>query len=348
MSSRIESVDIAKGIAIICIVLGHLGFTGPGDINALARIIFQFHVPVFFIIAGYFLSEKLSIGRFVLQKARRLLLPYTLACLAVLIGLLAWKIFAGTLKPTAFGSLKQFAIAAFYGVGSNDARLPEGVVELGGIWFLEALFIALVEVRLCLRAGKYAVVPIVLLFLAGAISANSIWLPFNLQSGCIAGLYLYVGMVFKRKDALSKPFSLGLFLVLLTVFALAFYSDVVVSITRGYLGPYWLGLPVSIASSYLVFMISGVLSERAARVKAFLMFFGRNSLSVLCVHFVLLDCGVSWIVAQLGVPSDYNIRFLVLAVVHLSCAGLFSYVVEKQGLSARLKGSRKNFAAPER
>lgn len=46
-SKRIEWVDIAKGIAIILMVVGH-------EIGGNARIfIFSFHMPLFFILSGF-------------------------------------------------------------------------------------------------------------------------------------------------------------------------------------------------------------------------------------------------------------------------------------------------------
>ena len=55
MTKRLTYIDIARGIAIICIVLGHLG---NATIN---KIVFTFHVPIFFFITGYFTTDKLPI-----------------------------------------------------------------------------------------------------------------------------------------------------------------------------------------------------------------------------------------------------------------------------------------------
>lgn len=40
-NARLQYIDIAKGIAMICIILGHLG---NANIN---RVVFTFHVPIF-------------------------------------------------------------------------------------------------------------------------------------------------------------------------------------------------------------------------------------------------------------------------------------------------------------
>lgn len=48
--SRVQFLDIARGIAIICIILGHL------NNSLINRVVFTFHVPIFFFITGYFMS----------------------------------------------------------------------------------------------------------------------------------------------------------------------------------------------------------------------------------------------------------------------------------------------------
>ncbi len=60
--SRVQFLDIARGIAIICIILGHL------NNSLINRVVFTFHVPIFFFITGYFMSSKYKIGDFIKKK----------------------------------------------------------------------------------------------------------------------------------------------------------------------------------------------------------------------------------------------------------------------------------------
>ena len=78
-TKRLQYVDIARGIAMICIILGHLG--NP----AINRVVFTFHVPIFFFITGYFTSTKRSLPEFTKNKIRTLLVPYAISCLAIII-----------------------------------------------------------------------------------------------------------------------------------------------------------------------------------------------------------------------------------------------------------------------
>lgn len=75
MSDKRESwIDAAKGLAIICVVIGHAYMGEP-----LNTIIYTIHMPFFFIMAGYLLNvnkwgKKKS--AFLYSRYKRLLLPY--------------------------------------------------------------------------------------------------------------------------------------------------------------------------------------------------------------------------------------------------------------------------------
>ena len=46
---RIDFLDASKGIGILLVILGHI----LTDKNILLKFIYAFHMPLFFIIAGY-------------------------------------------------------------------------------------------------------------------------------------------------------------------------------------------------------------------------------------------------------------------------------------------------------
>lgn len=59
-TGRTPYVDIAKGIAILSVVLLHVDFVYPklSFINISAMLGWYWHVPVFFLIGGFFLKEE--------------------------------------------------------------------------------------------------------------------------------------------------------------------------------------------------------------------------------------------------------------------------------------------------
>ena len=70
---RNTTISIAKGIAIILMVIAHA--EAPGW---LCRFIFEFHMPLFFITAGYFFSLKYlnDEATFVKKRVKGLYWPF--------------------------------------------------------------------------------------------------------------------------------------------------------------------------------------------------------------------------------------------------------------------------------
>jgi fucose 4-O-acetylase-like acetyltransferase len=75
-TDRVERMDIARGIGILLVVMGH----NPACASeTLAKpLIFSFHIPLFFFLSGYFHRQRKGIGIDLRQRARRLLVPYGL------------------------------------------------------------------------------------------------------------------------------------------------------------------------------------------------------------------------------------------------------------------------------
>lgn len=75
--------DIAKGIVIILMIIGHM----PNYIPSFVReLIYSFHMPFFFIISGYwFKKEKYSLKDYTIEKIKHLLVPYLIFSIVFLI-----------------------------------------------------------------------------------------------------------------------------------------------------------------------------------------------------------------------------------------------------------------------
>lgn len=76
VGKRDENIDVLKGLAIICVVLGHCGFPG-------SFYIYLFHMAVFFMASGYcFDAKKIrncdSLWEYAVKKLRSLWLPYVI------------------------------------------------------------------------------------------------------------------------------------------------------------------------------------------------------------------------------------------------------------------------------
>lgn len=130
-TKKLTELDIAKGIAIIAVVLGHsFPDADYGITNELANFIhsfvYGFHMPVFFFIAGL-LSAKHSSDKplpYIKKRATKLLVPYFLLSL---VGLVLKQIFASEVNHAY--SLQE------------AWRIILGESPMGGMWYLWSLFV---------------------------------------------------------------------------------------------------------------------------------------------------------------------------------------------------------------
>ena len=79
---RIKWIDCAKGIAMICIIIGHIGEGTYGKVYL--SFVHVFHVT-FFLLSGYtFKIERITL-EYVNRKFRRLMKPYFYTCCVVIV-----------------------------------------------------------------------------------------------------------------------------------------------------------------------------------------------------------------------------------------------------------------------
>lgn len=62
--------DIAKGILILCVVIGH------GGSDSLADFVYRFHMPIFFVISGYFIKIQMDVKKYAKNQLKKLMIPY--------------------------------------------------------------------------------------------------------------------------------------------------------------------------------------------------------------------------------------------------------------------------------
>ena len=316
---RIDHLDVAKGLAMLAIMVGHMGFSSPH--NVAYNLVFQFHVPLFFILAGYTLSTRRPVGEFARNKARRLLVPYAIVC-AILVALtICFRIALGhTNPPTQFFGVRSCIEACLTGAGSFSLPLPEGQTIVGAIWFLEALFWALLEVRICLATPRLAPLVVCGLFAVGIKLTTRVFVPLNILQGMIAALYVYIRYLMRRFSLLEKGLPWPVVLALAIFAGVTAWRGVYVSLVRAYLGPHCIGFVTSVTTSLLVVQAAKAISDWGGTPKRLLVWVGQNSLVFLGVHLILLDCGLRWMLEHTGLPAGTNvIPFVDLSIQLLAC-----------------------------
>ena len=141
---RNTTISIAKGIAIILMVIAHA--EAPGW---LCKFIFEFHMPLFFITAGFFFSKKYLTDEatFVKKRVKGLYWPFVKWSVIFLI-LHNWMFdigilnevygneHGGVLHPWSAHQIQQNLWNIFTAMGGYDAFL------CGAFWFFRGLFVA--------------------------------------------------------------------------------------------------------------------------------------------------------------------------------------------------------------
>jgi len=125
-SKRIDYLDMAKGIGILLVIIGHISYVS----EPVRQYISSFHMPLFFVISGILLcykqEENSSLREFAGRKFKGLMMPYYFFSLCVLLiesARIIWKN-ANTWENVLRQAFQSLCL--------------QGVSVL---WFLPALFI---------------------------------------------------------------------------------------------------------------------------------------------------------------------------------------------------------------
>lgn len=114
---RIDFIDVARGITILLVVLGH----AIGDVSTpLNRWLLSFHMPMFFFITGYLMRVQILDLKYIGRKSRTILIPQcVMAVLTIAFSIVAESIL-----------LQQIKV--------SEVRFMDAIL----FWFLPVLFVS--------------------------------------------------------------------------------------------------------------------------------------------------------------------------------------------------------------
>lgn len=287
-------IDIAKGLGILLVVFGH-NWIIVHDQALLYRLIFSFHMPLFFFLSGVVSSDTGDLRSYLLKRADTLLKPYFVV-------LTIW----GLLRIAQTGqSWRAYFSGLLYGTGYT--------IEWTPLWFLPHLFLSLILLALLLRLSRrwpqrtlWLCVVAAILLLAGVYALDGIaqidksryiawnpWLnnhsddfpglPWSLDLVPITCAYLLAGYLLKAR-VMALRFHLTGFILALTLFAVlhGVFSDSMDLHLRHY-GNLWVSAAQSALGIYLCLSVA-VLLLQLPRIAAVLTYLGSASLFILIFH----------------------------------------------------------------
>ena len=189
-SKRIGWVDIARGIGIFLVVIGHVS-QNP----YLGKVIYSFHMPLFFILSGYLYKniKNLSLKEFVRKKAKSILVPYFIFGIFTL---LYWIIIERKIRNQTESPIWQFAniFLCFGGDKNYIYNIP--------LWFLPALLNTEIIFNFFMqKREKYVKILILIISIIGVVYSKyiNIRLPFCLDTLMVTLPFYALGYYLKEK-----------------------------------------------------------------------------------------------------------------------------------------------------
>ncbi len=275
---RVRFWDIAKGLAILLVVIGHAANVDP----VVRMCIFSFHMPFFFIANGYFIKSY-DLRRTVKRGARTLLLPYAVICLLSAV----CCVLKNADRASNYLVFARRIGDMFVGM-SKISTLFRSFESVWLVWFVICLFAARVIytalMRLLEKAPAFCA-PIVMLALAAggwALGRFVGYLPWSLDVALVSLPFLWIGDRMKALMAWRHwPWAaVAAYLVWLGCMLAGIQLELA---TRSY-PYYYLCLVPAAAGSFALVGLSQVIERYCRRLTAFFAWCGRNSMILLALH----------------------------------------------------------------
>lgn len=327
ITDRLDFVDVAKGIAILLVLLGHLLM---GE-TWLKKSIYAFHMPFFFFAAGFFISEK-PFRNYASRRIQTIIVPYML--FAFLFGTLSIK----SIIPILYATNQSLKIA-----DSN-----------GMLWFLPSLFLSLVIVHLMRKKMRSkAIIAILSVFVfvslgyalnqqchGGILNIFDRWgLPLGIDIVMIGTSFSLVGYLFAYHGGLrwlgdcNKLTAAALSLLLLLVLLSVLYNTRkdYPQMATGDLGNWYVYFIVATCASIGLIALSRLIST-LGRCQ-WLTWLGRNSLTLFLVHRMLVGILQKQVIRHSPNVLTYALSMIILCLFSVICTVIinkyFPYLVGK-------------------
>lgn len=197
--------DIAKGIAIILVIVGH----GHCISHLTSSFIYSFHMPLFFIIAGVFYHER-GIKESVRKDFRRLMVPYfVFAALAAM----RFSMSNGVLQGDTQAIIDSIVAMCWMSGSEHHSLLFSDIPKVGAIWFLPTLFVCKNLYNILLRRvtndRRKLMLVCILTSIAGVAGDILVNLPFGILTGCGALVFYMAGNMLKTYKPTNAILAIG-------------------------------------------------------------------------------------------------------------------------------------------
>jgi polysaccharide biosynthesis protein PslL len=282
---RNPTLDIAKGLGIILVVLGH-NWVVESTKGELFRVIFSFHVPLFFFLSGVFLRKTDALTAFVRARTHSLLKPYFVILLAIGAAKMAgWAYFEGVL----------------YATGRTLYWIP--------MWYLPHLFLCALVARLLIRAIDstrllWAIAAASLLL--GVLALTPADWPWSIDLLPITSAFVLGGYLCRHALATMRFHALAFTAALAAFAALHYFFDLAMDLNIRRYGPLLMPFLIVTAQAALgIYLCLGVacVLARVKPVMQVLAYVGSGTLFILIFHIFFQWKAFNVLTPVIGEPA---------------------------------------------
>lgn len=294
MSKRIEYLDIAKGIGILFVVMGHNDF---GYISPFGyKLIYSFHMPMFFFMSGYFLNTTTGFWNFFKKRFNSIMKPYFFTL---------FLIYAGSISFGKMGFEMALGriVKAMYGTGRY--------IDWVQLWFLPHLFVvslyAFLFYALFKRFNSKVVIWVALfltlglasLFLKsfypfsislGEKSYELFGLPYSLDLVLLSGFFFILGSEIRQitsENIFDNPWLCAILAVAVILLNVLIAARIDFN-TRTY-DSFVLDTIEAVTGIAFILALSRQIELRTDKLASFFKYLGRISLIILIFHVPIQD-----------------------------------------------------------
>lgn len=351
LKKRNTVISICKGIAIILMVIGHA--EAP---ELITNFIYTFHMPIFFIAAGYFFSRKYLSDpwNFISKRIKGLYFPFLKWSFFFLIMHNVWFYFGilneqygnwtgGVTHPYTWHNFVQRLVMMVTGMAGYDEFMAGAFWFFRGLLLASVIFLLLYKLLDSLRIGNRQLSPTlcvatICLLMIGVTWAHIGW-GFSIKTIPNGGwretwgiFFFGIGVLFREYEAKIRQ---NLWISLLLTAFLCFAAT-----------QHWSGmnnsgkfrdlltLPLTgMAGFLLINHISKLIDARDTKLRRLLVFIGDNTLYVFILHIMAFKVVSVMKIAWYGLdPAQIGCHM----VIHYNHTDIFWVIYSIAGVALPL------------
>ncbi len=284
---RIKWIDIAKGIAIILVIIGH-----TTDVDSTRGLIFSFHMPLFFMASAFTMKYSDSIKMFFKKNIKSILKMFVIAY-----GLfICRRILNIVIGNSEFVGIRSFVInstrAILYSRGVSFTNNGVHYDAIGMVWFLVVFALAKCLYDLLHLLIKNQYIRGIICLCCTLVSLNLSYLPFSFDLVLAVLIFYYCGDMLKSlvlsTDSIRKILieMIGSFVAWYLIFnGIYSYTGEYFELSNANYPLGLIGFLCAIAGCIMIFSLSRLMENIPILSDAF-SWLGENSMVIFGVHYM--------------------------------------------------------------